>query len=72
MQMSGIFVLNCSKIYLKVAHGEYFQFYSHQFSSFLALKPKRSLYLYFFQKYLLSCTKNTIPNICLKLLKGEA
>ena len=36
--MSSIFAVDCSKIYFKVACGEYFQFYSLQISCFLALK----------------------------------
>lgn len=39
MCMSGLFIFDCSKIYLKVACGEYSQFYSLHFPSFLALKP---------------------------------
>ena len=35
MQMSGIFVFHCSKVYLKVTSGDLLQFYSLQFPSFL-------------------------------------
>ena len=48
MQMSGILVFHCSKVYLKVTHGDLLQFYSLQVSFFSSLKTLDGLMFGFF------------------------